>query len=230
MKKIFCLVFLMLTLVGCATTVKFDPVTNRNVRTLGLSVSAPSGANVVESTALTQVKQQQGLLGLLIFAAAEAVLPIARKEAEGILSKEISESGFNFQRQLTEELEKSLRNVGYDVVVESTNEKTKVNSDGFLSVVISNAGYQFTHSIGEGDYVCPFVIQQVRLTSKAISKEKEDKILYASGSYAPVPNPTAISERYCFDIAKPENKVIIIKGLQALILSIAEGIAADLMK
>jgi len=238
MKKLFGLVLVMLVLSGCAhapSMVKFDPVVNQNIRTIGLvEVSNPLQYPVVKSVAAEKNQMATGfLLGLFLGIGGVAVAAgmdvgvagsSARNEAEGILTKEISDSGFNFGRQMTEELAKALRNANYEVVSPSTsNENVKLEVVGAPFV-----GYRYNGV--SGTEVSPLVAANIRLISSNGTILYFSGIAYGEASCSSCFYATKPSEHYNFDLTKPENKALIIEGLQAGIAAIAEKVAADLRK
>lgn len=236
MKRSFCLGFVILFLSGCAGLVKFDPVANQNLRTIGLvEVANPQQFEVRDSLSTERAKIKPGLGGLI--AIVGAAVSTAKKEATGVLQQEISDSGFSFGRQMTEELAKALRNANYEAIIISSTERDKTNAGAYLTVEYEGVGYRYS---GKSNDVFPYIQQRAYL-SKSLPKsgEKPDKdILYSSiiayggvhsidvASVVVIP----IQERYVFDITKPENKPLIVEGLQAGITAIAEQVAADLRK
>jgi hypothetical protein len=237
MKKLLSLILVLLSLIGCApTTIKFDAVANPNMRTIGLVELLPRQHMVLQSDTAERLQNVLGggLIGGVLTASLE------QKESGNILTEEINKSGFDFSRQMTAELAKALQNAGYEVVTIPPNEIEIVKRgvrdvDAYLTMVCTypckGVGYRYDSASSE--VVSPYILGEIRLASTfdklASSPLYLSKVAYGdacSSCYNTITPPA----RYHFDITKPENRTLLIEGLQAGIVAIAERVATDLRK
>lgn len=233
MKKLLSLIFILLFLFGCApTTIKFDATTNKNVRTIGLIEVPPRQHVVLQSDTAERLQRVLGggLIGGVLTASLE------EKETGNVLTEEVNKSGFDFSRQMTAELAKALQNTGYEVVTISSNEVGKHDVDAYLTVGCTypckGVGYRYDSASSE--VVSPYILGEIRLASTfdklASSPLYLSKVAYGDTCPACYNIIIEVPERYHFDITKPENRTLLIEGLQAGIVAIAERVATDLQK
>lgn len=245
MKRLFYSTFIVLFLSSCATTtiVKFDPVANKNLHTIGLVVVLNNGFGVYDFAGTEEQRRTNGILTNLILDLAEEANSTAKKEFQSILTKETSDSGFNFGRQMTEELANALRDVNYEVIILTPSEINTATVDAYLEVELQRVGYRFNRSRFE-DTHCDFCAFPLIAANVSLSKfplitltleerknqSKENTLYLFPISYGDANSTISPPGHYLLDFRKPEHQELIIEGLQHGTAAIAEYVATNLRK